>query len=329
MDIRPVEDNSKKVVALYQEGQIDEETMNDTLEAIDATVLKIEEIKIIPAVIPFPYEQVKAFVLNDLNKYKNIVVTEENLAWAESLQRKLGGYSKRFDDFRKDKKREASANITSFESDMNEIRDLILDVQSGIKKQTEIYEEKRKQEQKEKVAIWIHEVASDLGLTEKYEEMLAIQDKYLNKTQKDKDTKTDLSNRAQALLEMQKQEEELGKLRSQKEKLAESLCKTFSETLSLATPIELKDLGNLDEIELSNLSDHISKAAQDRKNLEEKALQKKEEAVPQKECVVREVSTHPEDDFCWYGYRLKLNANQKNEHDSWLKERGIDYEILP
>lgn len=328
MDIRPIEDNSNKVVALYHEGKIDEETMKDTLEAIDATALKITESKVTPAAIPFPYEKVKAYVENDLGKYTNMVVTEENLASSEKIQRALGGLAKKFDQYRIDKKKEASSEITVFEDQVNEIKKMVLDVQTGIKNQTSIFEQNRKEERMKKIEEWIHEIASDLGLSEKYESMLTIDEKYLNKTAKDKDVKNDLLNRGNSLLELQKQEEQPESIRTQKKEMAEKLCVNASNQSELTTPISVSDLGNLDDVELVDIVNLVSEKVKERKSLEEKA--KATISIPRPMEKVEEKMVEPSetDDFYWYEYRIKFNKEQKEKFDFWLKDRGIDYEIL-
>jgi Protein of unknown function (DUF1351). len=327
MEIRPIEDNSNKVITLYKEGKIDEETLNDTLASIDETALKIAESEITPAIIPFPYEEVKSFILNDLSKYKNMVVTEENLAFAEKVQRSLGGLAKKFDDYRKDKKKAASVNIGKFEDRVNEIKNLVIEVQEGIKKQTSIFEENRRQEQIKKVEAWIEEITNNLELSGKYKEMLTIQDKYLNKTQKEADTKNDLNHRANALLEMQKQEEQLESLRKQKVEMAKTLCESTSAQMNLIAPIEVADLGNLDEAELVGIIDLVNRKALERKEWEEKAKAVVASQSLQPEPKPREVQTSETEDYSWYSYRLKFNQKQKESFDKWLTDRGVEHDL--
>jgi|GEM_PF-5847889 Protein of unknown function (DUF1351). len=327
MEIRPIEDNSGKVMTLYKEGKIDEETMTDTLASIDEAALKITESEITPAIIPFPYEEVKSFILNDLGKYKNMVVTEENMAFAEKVQRSLGGLAKKFDDYRKDKKKAASVNISKFEDQVNEIKNLVIEVQDGIKQQTSVFEENRKQEQTKQIETWIDEIADNLELSEKHKAMLTIQDKYLNKTQKEADTKNDLNHRANALLEMQKQEEQLESLRKQKVEMAKTLCESTSAQMNLIAPIEVSDLGNLDEVELVGIIDLVNQKALERKEWEEKAKAMVASQSLQPEPKPREVQASKTEDYSWYSYRLKFNQKQKENFDKWLIDRGVEHEL--
>lgn len=170
----------------------------------------MEELKIkqeqLP-VIKINYEEVKASLSETLEKYKNVVVTDEGLQDCKATQNRLAGLRLKIDGYRKDKKKIMEAPIKEFENQCKELIKLIENVESPIKTGIAVYDQKRKDEKKEIALNIIDEAIKAHNLNQKYASLLTLQGKYLNLSCSKKSVEDDVDARAFILENQQCQEE--------------------------------------------------------------------------------------------------------------------------
>lgn len=116
-------------------------------------------------------------VQENLEKYKNLVVSEETLKEIYSVRAELNKAKSAIDDYRKQYKQQYLEPLEQFEADMNEIKEEVSKVHSDLDKQYKEVENKLKEEKRQHV----------LELIDEYSEGYDIEfdNRWLNKTQTD------------------------------------------------------------------------------------------------------------------------------------------------
>lgn len=104
----------------------------------NTTVVKIESS--LP-VFTADFEGEKKRLKADLEKYKNVLVTEETLKDDKKLAQQLTARGREYSQIRKDKVKEVSAPIQAFQESMNELTGLCADVAIIIGEQVKVFED--------------------------------------------------------------------------------------------------------------------------------------------------------------------------------------------
>lgn len=187
-------------------------------------------------VITMNFEEVKASLVENMERYKGIIVTEESLKDCKATQKDLAGLRNKLDTYRKDVKREMEKPIKAFESDCKELIGLIAEVEAPIKAGITEFDNKRREEKRKFANIKIFEICQKLNLEKKYADQLTVLDKYLNLSASAKSVVEDIEQRAEGL----KQQQNMDKVKAEMIKAnIESALETVN--LTLKTPLEYKD----------------------------------------------------------------------------------------
>lgn len=160
-------------------------------------------------VISVNFEEMKQALTSKMEEYKGIVVTEESLSACKADQKELAGIRNKIDTYRLDKKKELSKPITEFENQCKELIKLVEKAEQPIKEGIAIFDNKKREEKKQKALEIIQSTVQAHQLNEKYASKLTVLDKYLNLTASVKSIKEDIEQRAYFLVEEQAKEEEL------------------------------------------------------------------------------------------------------------------------
>ena len=276
-------------------------------------------------VIRMNYEEVKLSIEESLKKYEGIVVTEEGLQDCKSTQKELAGLRRKIDDYRKSVKREMEIPIKEFESKCKELVSLVDQVENPIKEGITEFDNKRREEKKDKALEIINEAIENYKLEEKYSRELTVLDKYLNLSASQKGVVEDIEQRA-ALL---KQQQNADKAK------AEMLKATIETTLeainkTIKTPLEYKDFERYIECgwDIARIVREINNQAE----LVRKAEQPKEE--PKKEVPaevisnIQEVKELKKDESLYFvDVHVEHNFEAIQALSKFLKDNGYKYEV--
>lgn len=211
---------------------------------------------------------------------KDLVVTESNLKDMEKLSKELGGKRTAIDNIRKDLAREMKAPIKTFEDQVKAALTKIDDVKGPIDKQIDVFEKKRREEEKKKIQGWIDDIAKQLQLRPEFAQQIEIDERWTNKTAKRSDTQAFIKGKALTLQEAQWAADREASQKEEKRKMAEELCRTLSEKNNLSTPICVNNIPDLDNQPLSELPRVIQELADTYKEVERKAVASKGGYVP-------------------------------------------------
>lgn len=187
-------------------------------------------------VIKTNFEEVKESLIVNLEKYKGIVVTEENQKDCKAMQKELAGLRNQMDTERKAIKKQVEAPIKKFDIDVKELVGIITEIEKPIKEGIKVFDDRRKEEKRKFADVKIFEICQKLGLEKKYADQLIVLDKYLNLSASAKSVVEDIEQRAEAL----KQQQNMDKVKAEMIKAnIESALETAN--LTLKTPLEYKD----------------------------------------------------------------------------------------
>lgn len=274
-------------------------------------------------VITINFEEVKANLIANTEKYKGLVVTEESLKDCKTTQKDLAGLRNKLDGYRKDVKKEMEKPIKEFEGQCKELIGLIEEVEKPIKLGIAEFDNKKKEEKRLKAQEIIANTVITLGLENKYAEQLTVLDKYLNLSASQKSVVEDIEQRAAAL----KQQQNADKAK------AEMIKATIETTLdsvnkTIKTPLEYKDFEKYIEFgwdiarivrEINDKADLIRKAEQPRQEIELPADLKPK---------AQEVKDIKEDEPLFFvDVHVEHGFEQIQALSNFLKDNGYIYKV--
>lgn len=278
-------------------------------------------------VITINFDEVKSNLVENMEKYKGLVVTEESLKDCKATQKDLAGLRNKLDTYRKDVKKEMEKPIKDFEGQCKELIGLIEEVEKPIKLGIVEFDNKRKEAKRMAAQATILDYIEKLGLEDKYSSQLTVLDKYLNLSASTKSVVEDIEQRAETL----KQQQNADKAK------AEMLKATIETTLegvnkSLKTPLEYKDFEKY--IEFGWDIARIVREINDRADLVRKAEQPKEEPKQEIELpadlkpkapIVNEIK---EDEQLFYvDVYVEHGFEQIQVLSKFLKDNGYVYKV--
>ncbi|STA85703.1 DUF1351 domain-containing protein [Clostridium baratii] len=111
------------------------------------------------------FNEVKSSLEDTMDKYRGIIVTEENLKKCKTTQKDLAKLRRGIDEYRKCKK-EMEKPIKEFEFKCKDLISLITEVEKPIKDGIKIYDDKRREEKRLIAKEYIKESIKNYNLNE-------------------------------------------------------------------------------------------------------------------------------------------------------------------
>lgn len=278
-------------------------------------------------VITINFDEVKANLIANTEKYKGLIVTEESLKDCKATQKDLAGLRNKLDGYRKDVKKEMERPIKDFEGQCKELIALIEEVEKPIKLGISEFDNKKKEEKRLKAEEIIANTVITLGLEKKYADELTVLDKYLNLSASQKSVVEDIEQRAATL----KQQQNADKAK------AEMLKATIETTLGAAnktikTPLEYEDFEKY--IEFGWDIARIVREINDRAELVRKAEQPQEAPKEEVELPIDlnpkapDVKEIKEDEQLFYvDVHVKHSFEAIQALSKFLKDNGYIYRV--
>jgi hypothetical protein len=261
--------------------------------SLELKVLDRQEGKII-----INYDEMKKQLALELNKYKGLVFSEEQITEAKKTRASLNKVAKAIDERRKEEKQAFMRGFEVFEAQTKELTKMVKDVSDEIDEQIKAFEENEKVEKK----VQIQELWLDLGY-DKIELKQIWDDKWFNKGCTLKQIEIEIKGIIDEI------EEDLSSI--------DFLCSDDEEK---ATTIKTKYLVYLDKGRAINEYQQEQLAKQKISKVEVVEETKKEEAEPAPNLDKSEIY---ELTFKVYGNALELKTLSK-----FLKDNGYKYERL-
>src|SRR5699024_3952302 len=238
--------------------------------------LQLETIKLVPAKIEFNKDAIEKELTETLKKYENLVFTEENTKDIKKVLAELRKGKTAADEFRKEKKKEASAPISAFEKEMKSIVKMFDDVINPINEQLQEFERKRKEEKEANVKEIIKEAIEKFELEEKFANQLDVDEQYLNKSFSLSQVKDTVEFRANNLLNEQKLEQMNKETIESFVKFQNSENGLNLSIVAYLSQLEFKDVESVKKTIERDVEDELEARMKELVEIEQKAEEEKE-----------------------------------------------------
>lgn len=170
------------------------------------------------------YEEVKAGLSAFADKYKGLIVTDENLPDMEKARREIVHARTSITKFKTEGKKKLMEPANKFASQCDGLLAVVQEVEMPIVAQLRKYDEQRKEQMVARINEYYQRRASEMSLDMKYwPESLPIQAKWLNKTQKWEDTCGDIDSIILGQINQQREDEAREELERQEKEHREAL----------------------------------------------------------------------------------------------------------
>lgn len=284
----------------------------------------MKEIKVtneIMPVIEINFDEMKTALTETLKKYNGIVVTEGTLSGCKSTQKELAGVRIKIDSYRKDKKKELSKPIITFENQCKELIALIEQAEQPIKDGIKVFDDEKREEKRKTAEELIKIVIEEQGLNEKYGQRLDISEKYCNLTAKENDVKNDLIARAMTLRIEQEREEELIDI------IKDSI---ESENQRINTKLDFKDFVRLIEggMATKDILQEVKARAESIHRAENPEPIEEVAPEPTPEPTPKPTPKPVEEPIYCATYRITGSLEELRGISQYLKDEGIGYKVI-
>lgn len=268
-----------------------------TTEKMPTVVLVEPEITESNLSFKWNFEKVKNSLEAFTEKYKGLVVTDDNLKDMEKARREVVHIRTALSKFRADGRRKLKEPSDRFSKQCDELIAVVTDVEMPINQQLEVYEEKRREELKERITSEYRAKASNMGLDIRFWQ-LDMPERWFNRTQKWSETCNDVDRLIKDQLVHQKEVEGLEELNKAKKDLMNSTIEAMNIKYELKTPLTpvavFGSQSNVFDYSLTDIKEMIESKAKAQKEMEDRAVQMAKEKAAEK----KEEPVHDEQPVC-------------------------------
>lgn len=189
--------------------------MENTLIVLkDETVAKFE----------FNFEELKKWATEKVEKYQNLMITEDQVIDIKKEMADINKYAKEIDAKRKEFEKQYKARIDPVLAQILEVKGIFDSAYNGLKTQVDNFEAAEREKRRIAVQDLINETIRTEGLQE-YANRFAIQEKWLNKSTSKKSIKDDIQTIANDIKGLIEAQEQARKQHEEKIELVKTLYK--------------------------------------------------------------------------------------------------------
>lgn len=204
----------------------------------EVTELQIVEPQILSADLNVTtnFEDVKKNLQIITEKYKGLVVTDQNQKDMEKTLREVVSLRTSIQKFEVNGKRKLRRPMDQFADACKELLKIVNEAERPLREQLDAYEARRQEGVTKVILHKYEEMALDAGIREEFRSC-DILSKWMNKTAKLKDTYEDIARLVSEQATAQKQHDDLKELRNSRRELALLQIEKANRDYALATPI--------------------------------------------------------------------------------------------
>lgn len=217
---------------------MDEKEVKTIDTEAEITELQIVEPQILSADINVTtnFEDVKKNLQTITEKYKGLVVTDQNQKDMEKTLREVVSLRTSIQKFEVNGKRKLRRPMDQFADACKELLKIVNEAERPLREQLDAYEARRQEGVTKVILHKYEELALDAGIREEFRSC-DILSKWMNKTAKLKDTYEDIARLVSEQATAQKQHDDLKELRNSRRELALLQIEKANRDYALATPI--------------------------------------------------------------------------------------------
>ena len=204
----------------------------------EITEIQIVEPQILSADLSITtnFEDVKNNLQTITEKYKGLVVTDQNQKDMEKMLREVVSLRTSIQKFEVNGKRKLRKPVDQFADACKELLKIVNEAERPLREQLDAYEARRQEGVTKVILHKYEEMAFDAGIREECRSC-DILSKWMNKTAKLKDTYEDIARLVSEQVTAQKQHDDLKELRNSRRELALLQIEKANRDYALATPI--------------------------------------------------------------------------------------------
>ena len=242
------------------------------------------------------FNEVKVYIDNELEKYRNIVVTEDNLKDCKSTRATLNKMQKDIDSKRKELKKMVMSEFGKTEDKYKEIVKMIEDVSKPIDEKVKEFENKKREENREYAERYREVRVIEAGLKPEYATNVKILDEFTNLSTTFKKIEKGIEAQIEVQLVKQKADEERKEADKNTIKMTVDIVnERISSKIDIDDYLKMYESGKLIDDVVSTIkrdgnniyaAEKKAKEEADRKakeEIEKKELEYKKEACDKKE----------------------------------------------
>lgn len=182
------------------------------------------------------FEEVKQNLKAITEKYKGLVVTDQNQKDMEKTLREVVSLRMSIQKFEVNGKRKLRKPVDQFAEACKELLKIVNEAERPLREQLDAYEARRQEGVTKVILHKYEEMALDAGIREEFRSC-EILSKWMNKTAKLKDIYEDIARLVSEQATAQKQHDDLKELRNSRRELALLQIEKANRDYALATPI--------------------------------------------------------------------------------------------
>lgn len=239
----------------------------------EITEIQIVEPQILSADLSITtnFKDVKNNLQAITEKYKGLVVTDQNQKDMEKTLREVVSLRTSIQKFEVNGKRQLRKPVDQFAEACKELLKIVNEAERPLREQLDAYEARRQEGVTKVILHKYEEMALDAGLREEFRSC-DILSKWMNKTAKLKDTYEDIARLVSEQTAVQKQHDDLKELKQSRMEAAILTLEKYNGMQDLATPITEEFLTDeLLDRPLEEIKQAIAAEALRRHNIEEQA----------------------------------------------------------
>lgn len=204
----------------------------------EITEIQIVEPQILSADLSITtnFEDVKNNLQTITEKYKGLVVTDQNQKDMKKTLREVVSLRTSIQKFEVNGKRKLRKPVDQFAEACKELLKIVNEAERPLREQLDAYEARRQEGVTKVILHKYEEMALDAGIREEFRSC-DILSKWMNKTAKLKDTYEDIARLVSEQVTAQKQHDDLKELRNSRRELALLQIEKANRDYALATPI--------------------------------------------------------------------------------------------
>lgn len=265
------------------------------------------------------FEEVKQELSASLNKYRNLVFTDENISDGKAELAKLRKLKSSIDGYRKDIKKVWNEPYMKFEDQMKELTDLVDEPINAIDEQVKDYE-KREKEAKEQNIKDIYEVLAQETEESDYLDFGKLwNDRWLNKTYKIEDIKAEIKEALKNNLEAVKA------IKGLKDNYIPEYLDVYRKTQDLQEVFkEQSRLKRLDE----ERAELLKKRQEAKQRVRQEAEQFAEDIKMLEQKEIKEPQPAAEEDIYTVKFEIKATKEQLKLISDLFETQNIQFKVI-
>ena len=234
------------------------------------------------AALRWNYADIETYLKAVTERYRNLIVTDDNVEDMGKVKREVVSLRTHLQKFERATKTKLKKPVDDFTMQCRNLYQIIAAVEEPLNAQLQIYEDRRIADVKAQIQREIAAKAQALGVRDAYIEQVVWNPKWTNKTAKWSETVVEIDHELVRLKAVQQADDDREQLRRDRQEMARMYVEQANASYGLRSPLQAEEIltDSLLSQGLADMKAAIFKAAEDRKAIEDTAVQQAAPPVP-------------------------------------------------